>query len=562
MPVLVAPDPGPNSAPSGSGSAGPAWALLPVDEQGVATGGFTRPAQLSEAVAALERTNAPRWIWAGTGSLYPGLLTAGVRVSRCHDLALTESLLRAHEGRPPVTDGPGASPSAAAASTQASLFDVPAAAELRPHEQPDDEPGRLLGLYTDQLARIETARAASPGFALLVAAESAAALAAAEMGHIGLPWRADVHDQVLTDLLGPRPKHGGRPPVLQELADAVAQALDAGRRGGAPQLNVDSPLELVRAFRRQGVLLETTRAHELKSVEHPAIEPLLKYKELARLHVAHGWAWREQWVSNGRFRPEYVPGGVVSGRWATKGGGALQIPKAMRAAVIADPGWALVVADAGQLEPRLLAALSGDPGMIAATRDDDLYTALATQALGRSEARAETKIALLAAMYGARANSPAMAALRRRFPRALELLEVAARTGEDGGVVRSALGRTCPPPNPNWQQGAESVALARSRARGRFTRNFVIQASAADWANVLVAGLRRRLAEGDRGRRPELVLFQHDEVVVHAPQAQAESVIAAITESGAEATRLVVGDRGVRIPLIGTVVASYGDAKQ
>jgi DNA polymerase-1 len=221
-----------------------------------------------------------------------------------------------------------------------------------------------------------------------------------------------------------------------------------------------------------------------------------------------------------------------------------------------------VVADAGQLEPRILAALSDDPGMVAATQDGDLYAALAVQALGRPEARDEAKIALLAAMYGARANTPAMAALRRRFPLALDLLETAARTGEDGGVVRSVLGRTCPPPDPNWQQGPDAVLLARSRARGRFTRNFVVQASAADWANALVAGLRRRLttlADSCQAGRPDLVFFQHDEVVVHTPKSSVDAVIAAITESGAEATRLVIGDRGVRVPLHGVPVASYAD---
>ena len=449
----------------------------------------------------------------------------------------------------------------------------------------------MIAAHTDQLARIENARLISPGFGLLVAAESAAALAAAEMGHVGLPWRADIHDRVLTDLLGERPRHGGRPPRLQELAIAVAEALEgsepagkqqidgqrarAQRAGRPPQLNVDSPAEVLRAFRRQGVLLETTRADELKSIDHPAIEPLLRYKELARLHGAHGWSWRDQWVRDGRFRAEYVVGGVVSGRWATNGGGALQIPRAVRASVVADPGWALVVADAGQLEPRILAALSGDPGMIAATRDGDLYAALAVQALGRPEARDETKIALLAAMYGARANTPAMAALRRRFPQALDLLEVAARTGEDGGIVRSVLGRTCPPPDPAWQQGPDAVLMARSRARGRFARNFLIQASAADWANTLVAALRRRLAalteaasqleriaeptRTDPPKRPDLVLFQHDEVVVHTPASMVDDVIAAITDSGEEATRLVLGDRGVHIPLTGLSVASYAD---
>jgi DNA polymerase-1 len=141
------------------------------------------------------------------------------------------------------------------------------------------------------------------------------------------------------------------------------------------------------------------------------------------------------------------------------------------------------------------------------------------------------------------------------------VLETAARIGEDGGIVRAALGRTCPPPDPAWQQGPDSVLLARARARGRFARNFVIQASAADWANALVAGLRRRLSALADGRsrtdRPDLVFFQHDEVVVHTPEAMVDGVIAAITESGEEATRLVIGNRGVRVPLNGVAVASY-----
>src|SRR6267154_6759611 len=99
---------------------------------------------------------------------------------------------------------------------------------------------------------------------------------------------------------------------------------------------------------------------------------LLEYKELARLHGAHGWAWREAWVHGGRFRPEYVVGGVVSGRWATRGGGALQIPRLLRSAVVADPGWVLVVADAAQLEPRVLAALAGDEALAVAAGAGDL----------------------------------------------------------------------------------------------------------------------------------------------------------------------------------------------
>ena len=93
-----------------------------------------------------------------------------------------------------------------------------------------------------------------------------------------------------------------------------------------------------------------------------------------------------------------MPGGVVSGRWATRGGGALQIPKVVRRAVVADPGWRFVVADAGQLEPRVLAAVSGDDRLATAGAAGDLYAALAADAFDGDRARA--KVALLGAMYG------------------------------------------------------------------------------------------------------------------------------------------------------------------
>jgi DNA polymerase-1 len=563
---------------------GTGWELQAVDEAGAATGPVSRVSRLDERVRELEAVSGPRWVWWRTAEVYPALLEAGVRVERCYDISAVETLLQTYEGEPFVPPHPVARGAAArVGAQQISLFGDAGDESLRSRsarepedtsaESPDSgrRPGpqgpqepRTLGelhlLHAAQLTRIAAARQTDPGFRLLVAAESAASLAAVEMGRAGLPWSVTVHDQVLEELLGPRPAHTGRPRKLQALAEEVSGLL--GPDGATPghPFNPDSPADVLKGFKRQGLQLNTTRAWELKTIDHPAVGPLLRYKELARLHVAHGWAWQDQWVRNGRFHAEYVPGGVVTGRWATSGGGALQIPKVMRACVIADPGWVLVAADAGQLEPRILAALSGDRGMIAATADPDLYTALARQALGRPEARGEAKIGLLAAMYGARANTPAMVALQRRFPQALALLERAARTGENGGTVRSALGRTCPPPAPSWQDGSPEQALSRSRARGRFTRNFVIQASAADWANALVAGLRRRLtALGDQDGRAELVFFQHDEVIVHAPAGLSEAVVDAIVRSGAEATALVLGERGVRIPLAAAPIGSYAE---
>src|SRR5262249_24173043 len=135
-------------------------------------------------------------------------------------------------------------------------------------------------------------------------------------------------------------------------------------------------------------------------------------------------------------------------------------------------------------------------------------------------------------------------------------------------------------------RGAEEQGAGRSlRARGRFTRNFVVQASAADWAVVFLAGLRRRLgipnmpneggvpaavpgtppgaqaaATGGDGQ-PLLVFFQHDEVIVHCPAGAADDVVAAGGAAAAEARQRVFGPTPVRFPVTTAVVPSYADAK-
>jgi DNA polymerase I len=536
--VLVAVDAGAGDSPA---------RLRPLDDSGSPLGRAERVDDLAAAVRSREARDRPRWLWASTAAIYPALIRTGVRVDRCHDVELTEGLLLAHEGRwgeprsvaaararrtgRPVPPDPPPAPAAPPGLGQHALF------EHRPASA-DADLTALSGVYVDQQARI--AATEHPGrFRLLVAAESAGALIAAEMGVIGLPWRADVHDQLLRDLLGEPSPVGGQPRRLAELSARIADAF------GVRQLHVDSPAEVLRAFARAGIELPSTRAWVLRQVDHRAAPLLLEYKELHRIWTAHGWAWRDAWVRDGRFRPEYVPAGVVSGRWATRGGGALQIPKVIRAAVRADPGWRLVVADAGQLEPRVLAAVSGDARLAAAGGTGDLYAALAAEAFGGDRGRA--KVALLGAMYGQTGGAavPALAVLRSSYPTAFEYVESAARTGEAGGLVRSWLGRTCPP-----------ASNADARARGRFTRNFVIQATAAEWALTLLAVLRTALADTDS----ELVFFQHDEVVVHAPAEQAGRVAAAVREAGARAAGLLFGDTPVRFPLDVSVVESYADA--
>ena len=60
-----------------------------------------------------------------------------------------------------------------------------------------------MAAHADQLRRM-AADEHPARFGMLVAAESAGGLLAAEMSFAGLPWRADVHDSLLAGLLGQR----------------------------------------------------------------------------------------------------------------------------------------------------------------------------------------------------------------------------------------------------------------------------------------------------------------------------------------------------------------------
>jgi len=156
--------------------------LQAVAEDGAPAGPVRRVRDVAAAVGEWERAEQPRWVWAATGETYQPLLRAGLRVARCHDLALTEGVLLAHEGR-------WGEPHSFAA----------ALARLRGLPVPED---RWRAPHEDQLALFEPDRSDLPeGDGLLAAvlavhAEQQRRLAAAEQP-----------DRYLVDII----KHGGAP---------------------------------------------------------------------------------------------------------------------------------------------------------------------------------------------------------------------------------------------------------------------------------------------------------------------------------------------------------------
>ncbi|RPE84527.1 DNA polymerase-1 [Curtobacterium sp. PhB137] len=545
----------------------------PLTDSGTADG---EPMRVDEsglpAFVAAHDAPGVRWVWDDTARWYPAVLAAGGRVGRCVDLRLCRRILRAAlaargsalaAAPADALDAPVAE-ARVVRPTQAQLFDD----ALFTASVPDDDVDPVAE-FRAQLAAV--AGSTSPGaLRLLTTAESAGALVAAEMLHAGLPWRADVHERLLEETLGPRVPYGVRPRRLEEIAAVVRDRLDD------PTLNPDSPADVLRSLRRAGLMVTSTRKWELQEIEHPVIEPLLEYKRLARLLTANGWTWLDDWVRDGRFHPKYVVGGVVTGRWAADGGGAMQLPKGIRGAVVADPGWKLVVADAAQLEPRVLAAMAGDRAMASAGDGRDLYDGVV--ASGAVETRQQAKVAMLGAMYGATQGEGGRLVPRlvRAFPRALDLVERAARAGERGEAVTTLLGRTSPVPESSWfearnqaytVEGTPAMQRAvesRARSWGRFTRNFVVQGTAAEWALAWMGSLRSRLtARFPRAVTdgPHLVFFVHDEIVVHAPEDHAEWVATQIREAAVDAGRLLFQDFPVTFPLSVAVVGAYSEAK-
>ena len=242
-------------------------------------------------------------------------------------------------------------------------------------------------------------------------------------------------------------------------------------------------------------------------------------------------------------------------------------------AAVADDDWVLVVADVAQLEPRVLAGMSGDRALARAARGADLYQGMVDD--GAVATRQDAKLGLLGAMYGATSGESGrmLAGLTRRYPAAFGLVEEAARAGERGQVVRTLLGRGCPalgggtwdespdapPADLDDQDRAPPGATAGSPATSW------CRAPRAEWASCWLADLRNRLwrlgGEGAVDARPHLVFFLHDEVVVHTARRRWPTAVSAeVAAAAASAGALLFRELPVDFPLNVSVVRSYAEA--
>lgn len=572
-------------------TAGGAVALVTVrkaaDGMGLAVGDrafavrATVPTALADVVRAVTSELAPRWVWwsARTATAH-GLLEA-LGAARCWDLAAVHRLLHGGGADDPARVWAAVCGLPEDARPRSGQLDLLSTLEATGPDGDPDDPVRPDGYLRPEWAEappptaLRAARWASlalvahaaqlatlaglpdgrrlprsPSLPVLTAAaESAADLLAVALTAGGLPLDRQVAEELIGERVGPRAD------------DAAAEAEQRSRRDdvvrdlvpGAHDVDLRNPAQVRELLARIGIDVPDTRSWRLEPLRsaHPAVEALVTWRKAERIATTYGYGWLDRHVGpDGRLRGAWTGSDGAAGRMTAQAG-LHNLPAELRPAIVAEPGHVFVRADLGQIEPRVLAAVSGDEAFAEATQDADLYSPVAAR-LGCD--RPTAKVAVLAAMYGqtSGAAGEALAGLDRAYPVAMRHLRAAEEEGRAGRDVRTYGGRLVRmwhPPEPT-----EPAAVA---ARGRYARNAVVQGSAAElfkmWAVTVRAGLV--------GTGGEIVLCLHDELLLHVPEANATEASALVREALANCAATWAAGSSVRFVVDIAVVRRWSDAK-
>lgn len=530
-------------------------------------------------ISQIEATLSPRWIW-WTQTTAATLVAHGVRVSRCWDVSAVHRLLdggwRADPARVwawlhdrpsssiPVMgqldllataddgDGSGAPSSDAfdPAGTDGHLRPEWVAGEwARSPEHLARWAGAAVSAHRQQRTRLDTSRREHGARWLVAHAESSAELLCAELAHDGLPVDRDAARDLLANSIGLRPADEREAAELRATRDAAV--LRHAPMGGNRDLR--NPAHVRDLLRRVGVDVTDTRAWRLEALRdvHPFVPALLTWRKSERIATTYGYGWLDRHVGvDGRLRGDWSGSDGAAGRM-TAGAGLHNLPADMRGVVVADPGHVFVRADLGQIEPRVLAAVSGDDALAQAASADDLYAPVARR-LGVE--RSVAKVAVLAAMYGQRSGNAGVALhnMMRAYPTAMAYLDAADEDGRNGRDVVTYGGRRV-------RMSADVLGNgAAMSAQGRYARNAVVQGAAAELFKVWAATVRARLV----GTGASIVLCLHDELLVHAPVDRADHVAIILVTALDEAVhRWQPPGVDVRFLADVSAVRSWSDAK-
>jgi DNA polymerase-1 len=538
--------------------------------------GFTT-AEPVAVVGRLEQALRPRWTWWDTRTPAE-LVAAGVRVATCWDVTAVHRLL---------FGGWTADPARAwAAVHELSISDLPTTGQLDllraagdDGGDPDDvtrpdgflrpewisggwarDPDRLAGWAAAAAAAAEMQRqrlTATPagGDPLLTAwSESAAELLCSELHADGLPIDRARAERLIAAAAGPRADDEAEAAAQREQRDGAVLAHVPGATG----VDLRNPAQVKAMLAGIGFEVPDTRSWRLEPfrTSHPAIAALLAWRKAERIATTYGYGWLDANVGpDSRLRGAWTGSDGAAGRMTAQAG-LHNLPAELRPAVAAESGHVFVRADLGQIEPRVLAVVSGDVVLARAGLDDDLYAPVAAR-LGVE--RPVAKIAVLAAMYGqtSGAAGEALRGMQSAYPVAIRYLDAAYEDGRAGRDVRTYGGRLVRMPGLAEGLDEDGVRSAQG-ARGRYARNAVVQGAAAEFFKMWAVTVRAGAAT--LGAR--IVLCLHDELLVHVPREHAGAV-ADLLRTGLEETgrRWQRDTTSVRFVADISVIERWSDAK-
>jgi DNA polymerase-1 len=383
--------------------------------------------------------------------------------------------------------------------------------------------------------------------------------AAAELTAVELRVIYDEMERPLVPVLAVMERHGIRvdPGRLEAFAKELERQLDNLTREiwalAGEEFTIASPKQLavilfeklkLPAMRRTktGYSTDADVLTDL-SLGHALPGKVLEHRMLAKLKGTYADALPVLVnPATGRIHTTFNQLVAATGRLSSQDPNLMNIPirtelgRRIRAAFIPEDGWRFVAADYSQIELRILAQLSGEPGIIESfQRGEDIHTRTACEVFKvppesvTSLQRTIAKSANYAILYGVSAFGLSQAtkidqkeaqryisAYFAAHPLVRAFIDRTLAEGRERGYVTTLLGRRRYLPDLRSQN-----SVARNAAE-RMAMNAPVQGTASDMIKIAMVHVHEALRA--RGLRARMLLQVHDELLFEAPPEEVTAV--------------------------------------
>lgn len=304
----------------------------------------------------------------------------------------------------------------------------------------------------------------------------------------------------------------------------------------------------------------STNAEVLESLryDHVVIEYILEYRSLTKLKSTYCDGLLKVIAPDGRIHTSFNQVETRTGRISSLEPNLQNIPirtplgRELRKFFIAGDGETLIDADYSQIELRVLADLSNDENMINAFNSGvDIHTTTASQVFGlpvdmiTKELRSRAKAVNFGIVYGIGAFSLAKdIGVSRKEAQEYINNYLATFSGVDkymNHMIELAKERGYSETLFNRRRYLPELSSSNHMLRAfgeRVARNMPIQGTAADIIKIAMVKVDKRLT--DENMKSRLILQVHDELIVEAPEDEAQKALEIVTQEMENACKMKV----------------------